>query len=212
MWGGTLLMARAPEGVGVWMALTGARLEPGPAIAAGFADLHVPEEGWEALRSALAGGEAVESVLTSLRADPPAAKVALPDACLRAAFRLPTVPEIRAALVVMAADGARAAPKALDSASPLALATALLMQQRLGPSAGLRDSLALEYRAVQRALKLGDFVEGVRARIIDRDNAPRWCHARPESVSRVEAAAQLAALESGELELDGRVPEEGTTS
>lgn len=207
--GGTRLLARAPAGIGPWMALTGAQLEPGPAIAAGFGDGFIDAPHWDRLRADLAAGEEAALVLARLEEVAPPAQRPLPDAALRAAFQHPDLQGIRDALDGIDGEAATAAAAAMDRASPLAMATALLMQARLTPSGGLADALRLEYRAVQRALKQGDFVEGVRAKVIDRDNAPRWKHGGIDRVSRIEAAAQLAALDGGDLDLDDRVPEEG---
>lgn len=209
--GGTALLARAPAGIGPWMALTGARLEPGPAIAAGFADHYVPEARWDDLRTALAGGEDIAGLLARLATQPLAAKLSLPEGAQRAAFTAASVPAIRDMLNAVVSEGALSYIEVMDRASPLAMATALQMQQRLGPDAELEAALALEYRAVQRALKTGDFIEGVRARIIDRDNAPRWQHASIGQVSRVEVAAQLAEIEGHELMLQANLSEEGVT-
>ena len=51
--GGSFLLARAPGHLGAWLAVTGARMGPGDAIFAGFADTFVPQADWPALRVAL---------------------------------------------------------------------------------------------------------------------------------------------------------------
>lgn len=195
--GGSALLARAPAGIGPWMALTGARLEPGQAIAAGFADVFIPEAQWTALRTALA--ETGDPAVLQRFAEP-APLAALPGVALRAAFSATTVPGILKALDHCEGPEARKAQEAMEKASPLALATALELQRRLVDAAGgLRDALRLEYCAVQRALKHGDFLEGVRARIIDRDNAPHWRHASIAAVSPADVAAQLAPIAGDRL-------------
>lgn len=186
--GSTALLTAAPEGIGPWIALTGARLEPCAAIAAGFADAFVPESNWPALREALGSGPAHECIEQHAA---PAPGAPLPDSVLRNAFLGETVPEILKALANCADPAARTAEAALRKGSPLALATALAMQQRLSPKGNLRAALQLEFRAVMQAFRQGDFAEGVRARIIDRDNAPKWHHAEPERVSRADLASQL---------------------
>ena len=47
--GGTWLLSRAPGRIGEYLALTGARMGPGDALHAGFADLYIPEAKWPAL-------------------------------------------------------------------------------------------------------------------------------------------------------------------
>jgi enoyl-CoA hydratase/carnithine racemase len=51
--GGSLLLARAPGRLGEYLGVTGARMGPGDAIHAGFADYFVPEAAWEALKAEL---------------------------------------------------------------------------------------------------------------------------------------------------------------
>jgi enoyl-CoA hydratase len=43
-----------------------------------------------------------------------------------------------------------------------------------------------------------DFVEGVRAVLVDKDNAPRWDPATPEGVTEVMLEAIFAPLPAGE--------------
>jgi len=52
--------------------------------------------------------------------------------------------------------------------------------------------LELEYRFTHRAQAQGDFLEGIRAAIIDRDRTPRWRY--PEGAPEAEIAAMLAPL------------------
>ena len=51
--GGTLLLAQAPGRLGEYLGLSGHRMGPGEAIAAGFADHYVPEADWPALAERL---------------------------------------------------------------------------------------------------------------------------------------------------------------
>jgi enoyl-CoA hydratase len=43
--------------------------------------------------------------------------------------------------------------------------------------------MAMEYRIGSRVVRRHDFIEGVRAVIIDKDNAPNWDPAKLEDVS-----------------------------
>ena len=63
--------------------------------------------------------------------------------------------------------------------------------------------MRMEYRIVARVCRAPDFYEGVRALIIDKDQAPRW---RPADLSGLEQAAvadYFAPLPDGELDLVG---------
>jgi enoyl-CoA hydratase/carnithine racemase len=74
-------------------------------------------------------------------------------------------------------DFARDTLKTLARNSPLSMACAVEMIHRLrGPSADIVRALGLEYRFTYRAMEQGDFLEGIRAAIIDKDRKPQWKH------------------------------------
>ena len=54
--------------------------------------------------------------------------------------------------------------------------------------------MRLEYRLVQRFMAGGDFFEGVRAAVIDKDQRPRWSPDRLEAVSEAAVDAYFAPL------------------
>lgn len=194
--GGTWLLSRAPGAVGLWMALTAARLGPGDAIAAGFADALVPEAGWEALKARLCatGDPGVIPVHPAPEA-PLLAQAALIDRLFAGA----TVPAILQALAADDSDLARDALKAMRRNSPLSMACTLALL-RSAP-ASLEAAIRAEFRWVWRAMEQGDFIEGVRAQILDKDRNPRWRHARPEDVTPAEVAAMLAPLGPDDWEM-----------
>ena len=66
----------------------------------------------------------------------------------------------------------------------------------------IEGALELEYRFTARAMEHGDFLEGIRAAIIDKDKAPKWRHARPEDVTPAEVSAMLRPLGVDELKLE----------
>jgi 3-hydroxyisobutyrate dehydrogenase len=72
-------------------------------------------------------------------------------------------------------DFARDTLKALSRCAPLSLAVTVEMIHRLrGPSLTIRKALEMEYRVSHRIMEHGDFLEGIRAAIIDKDRNPRW--------------------------------------
>ena len=204
--GGSHLLARAPGALGAYLGLTGARMGPGDALHAGFADLFVPQAEWEPLKQALvASGEV--SVLPPATA-PEAALAAHADLIDRI-FALPDIPDIAAALAAESGEFSAEALKALHRNAPLSLACAQAMRRNLGPDSTLRTALAQEYRFTWRAMEHGDFLEGIRAAIIDKDRSPRWQHASLSAVTGAEVDHMLAPL--GRDELEFHEIEEGRT-
>jgi enoyl-CoA hydratase len=118
-------------------------------------------------------------------------------------FTRATPAEIVAALEADDSETARTALAALRHNAPLATAAHLEMLRRLGPAPSLREALRAEYRYTWRSIAQGDFLEGIRALIIDKDKAPRWTHARIEDVTADEIAAMLAPLGDAELTFEG---------
>jgi enoyl-CoA hydratase len=194
--GGTWLLSRAPGALGVYLGLTAARMGPGDAIAAGFADLCVPEGEWDAVKARLC---ATGDVTTLPRHPAPEAPLLADRARIDRLFAGSTVCAIMAALEGDDSDLARAAAKAMRRNSPLSMASTLAML-RPGP-ANLNAALAQEFRWTWRAMEHGDFIEGVRAQILDKDRSPRWRHARPEDVSPADVAAMLAPLGADDWEM-----------
>jgi enoyl-CoA hydratase len=194
--GGTWLLSRAPGALGFFLGLTAARMGPGDAIAAGFADVFIPETEWDMVKARLCEtGDAT----TLPRHPAPEAPLADQRALIDRLFAGDTIPAIMATLVGDDSDLARAALKAMRRNSPLSMASTLAML-RPGP-ASLTDAIRQEFRWTWRAMEHGDFIEGVRAQILDKDRNPRWRHARPEDVSAADVAAMLAPLGPDEWEM-----------
>lgn len=184
--GGSWLLAHAPGRVGEYLGLTGARMGPGDAIHAGFADSFIPEADWPALKDRLAETGDVNLILPH-----PAPEAPLRDRDL-SAFGATSVAEIIAALE---AAGDEAALKVLRRNSPLSMAATLELVRAARGDRDIRDSLARELRFTARATAESDFIEGVRAQLIDKDRNPRWsADAGPAHV-----AAMLAPLGADEL-------------
>lgn len=194
--GGTWLLSRAPGAVGLYLGLTAARLGPGDAIAAGFADLFIPEGEWDTVKSRLCE---TGDVATLPHHPAPAAPLMDQRDRIDRLFAGATIPAIMAALDGDDSDLARAALKAMRRNSPLSMASTIAM---LRPApASLNAALAQEFRWTWRAMEQGDFIEGVRAQIVDKDRNPRWQHARPEDVTAADVAAMLAPLGADEWEM-----------
>jgi enoyl-CoA hydratase len=196
--GGTHLLARAPGRMGEYLGATAVRMAPGDAIRAGFADLYIPREFWLDLTVRLETTGDL-AILDAMAEAPPPGPLAGHQAEIDRLFA-GSPAEIVAALEAEGSEFAREALAALRRASPLAVACGIANIRALRPDGTIRDALAREYRFTWRAAQDGDFLEGIRALIIDKDKAPRWHHARIEDVGENDVAAMLAGL--GEIELE----------
>jgi len=197
--GGGWHLPRLPGETGMWLALTGARIGPEDCLALGVATHHAPGESLSALKAAIIGDPlAIEAHLARLGEDPGAAALAEHRACIDAAFGLGSVEAI---LEALSEDGS---PFALDQQaelmrkSPQALKVAH-RQLALGRGrATFEDEMAQEYRIAARVVQSHDFIEGVRAVIIDKDQAPVWSPATLAGVSEAMLNAIFAPLPPGE--------------
>ncbi|PZX36320.1 enoyl-CoA hydratase/carnithine racemase [Roseinatronobacter thiooxidans] len=202
--GGSWILARAPGALGAYLGLTGARMGPGDAIRAGFADLFVAQDQWEGVKAQLV---ATGDVAALKGAPAPHATLAAHQDVIDAAFGQDNLAAIAQAIGQIDSAFAAKTLHALQRNSPLAMACTRAMLRNLGAGGRIRDALAQEYRFTWRAMEHADFLEGIRAAIIDKDRSPRWRHATLADVTEAEVAAMLATLGPDELTFD--IVEEG---
>ena len=190
--GGSFLLALAPGHLGAYLGSTGTRMGTADAIYAGFADIFVPQSDWPVLIATLVA-EGISALAAFSKPAPVGALAALQPQ-IDQHFGGKTAGDIVRTLRGDDSDFAKGALKALRRASPLACCAAVEMQHRLADTPTLPRALELEYRYTHRAQEMGDFLEGIRAAVIDKDRSPRWRHDSIESVSDAEVLAMLAPL------------------
>ena len=181
--GGTWLLSHAPGELGTHLALTASILGPADAIEAGLADFHVAASELPTLVAALGHTDPGEAI-ASVTAVPPAGRLAAWRPWIDRSYQADTVEEI---LDRLRGEDGHAAAAATDilTKSPTSLKVALraLRQARALPN--LERALEVEYRISTTFLDTPDFVEGIRAQLIDKDRQPRW---NPASLSGVSDA------------------------
>lgn len=193
--GGSLILARAPGRLGEFLGATGYRMGPGDAILAGFADYYVAD-GWDALKSKLA--ETGDVTLVDQAAAPvPAAPLADMQSDIDRMFAGETLGDIARSVASSDSPAAEVAAKALAANAPLSMACAIEILHRLGDDPTIEQALSMEYRFTHRALEHSDFVEGIRAQIIDKDRSPKWRHAGPTEVPPIDVSKMLMPLPVG---------------
>ena len=151
------------------------RLRAADAVATGVATHHVAAARFPDLIEALAGTVPVDAVLAAF-ADPPGeGSLTAHRPAIDRLFAGNSVEAILAALDAAGADAAWAAQTAaaIRTKSPTSLKITLA-QVRRGAGWSFGACMQAEFRIVSRIVYGHDFYEGVRATIIDKDNAPRW--------------------------------------
>lgn len=198
--GGTYLLSHAPGELGTHAALTAAPISGSDAIECGLADHFVRSDDIEALIDGLATG-AVDETLREFSQQPPPAPLAGDREWIDAAYSADTVEEILQRLRDRPERSAHKAADTIESKSPLALKVTL-RSLRSRP-ATLEQALDQEYRVSLACVRIGDFVEGVRATLVDKDRDPKWSSDRLEDVDPALVEDFFAPLGAGELGLSG---------
>lgn len=191
--GSTLLLARAPGRLGEYLGTTGARMGPGDAIHAEFADYYVPQAAWPELIAALCADGDWTAVDRAALPPPPSPLASEQDRIDRL-FAGDTMRDVVNLLSRDDSALARSAMEAIGRGSPLAVACTLELVHRARLRDRIEHALEQEYRFSHRAVEKGDLLEGIRAALIDRDKRPNWRHASIETVAPVEISAMLMPL------------------
>ncbi len=198
--GGTYLLSRAPGALGLHAALTGAPFSGADAIAMGFADHYVPHDKLaDFIESVVAEG--VEQALSAHAVEPPASALMEQRAWIDESYAGATVADILGALQNHDAPEARAAADLIATRSPVALAVTLEAVRRAEKLDTLEEALRQEYRISSAAVRSHDFVEGIRAQLVDKDRNPKWSPASIADVTQADIDAYFVPADP-ELEFE----------
>jgi enoyl-CoA hydratase len=203
--GATYALPRLEGGFGSFLALTGERVGAADALAAGLATHGVPSERMAELADALTKSGSLDDILAGFTLQRGPGPLHAERAVMADAFTAPTLPEVIARLQRAAEKGSAFAGKLLQTIavkSPTSVAIAF-EQMRRGGSLDFAEAMRTEYRIVSRIARGHDFYEGVRAVVIDKDQAPRWQPATLDEVKQADIDAYFAPLGADELKLEG---------
>lgn len=184
----TRLLARAPGELGTYVALTGATFGPADAIALGLADRIDTDESYDRVIDAVAQGADLPAGM-AIPASPLAGARGWIDEC----FAGDDASAIVRRLTEHPDDDARECAQLLRARSPLAVCVTLARIRAAAAEPDLATTLAVDRTVAAGMMRHPDFAEGVRARLVDKDNAPRWAHPRIEDVDPAEVAALFAS-------------------
>ncbi len=172
--GGSHFLPRMPYFGGFWMGLTGAHVTGFDAQTLGISTHMLPHAEKDGFEHALSGSIAtLDTVLKTFCATPGYQSSMLTLAANTMCFDQSTLCSIKDCLAKRTAAISKSAHQTLDRVSPRSLQETMRLLRR-GRDAPLKDCLAREFEAAQRAIRHPDLAEGVRAVLVDKDHAPRW--------------------------------------
>jgi len=196
--GGSYFLPRLADSLGPYLGLTGARLRAADCRAAGLADIYIPSEALPAAIDALVAAErshaGVDAVLQRFAEDPGPPPLAAHRDAIARCFGAGTPEAILTAVAAEDSDWARETAATLATKSPTSLKLTAEALRR-GAALSVEDCIVMEYRLARRCMAGHDFFEGVRAVLVDKDNAPAWQPATLEAVTEAHVQAYFAPLD-----------------
>ncbi|MFM5917636.1 MAG: enoyl-CoA hydratase/isomerase family protein [Novosphingobium sp.] len=196
--GGGWYLSRLPGRIGQFLALTGARLDGAECKWVGLATHYLPHDALPEAKARIAAGHEPGGVLSALQVTPPTARIEANALQIARHFTSDRYEDI---LTSLEADGSEWAAKELATLRTKSPQTCKVALRQLAESAKLSDfadNMTMEYRIASRVLTRPDFAEGVRAVIVDKDNAPRWNPATAEGVTAALIDGIFAPLPEAE--------------
>ena len=193
-----------PRAAALYLGLTGARLKGEDLLALGLADAMVPSDRLPKLRDTL--------LALSLDSDAHARiSAALPDssASVQTPVTQAAAPFAEARSVEDALDRLAASAQPTDKASAERILagspTSLRLTWRLLTEAPetFEDCISREFRVAAHLMEGPDFLEGVRAQVVDKDRNPRWSPAELAGVTADALDRYFTPPQGGDLDLSG---------
>ena len=197
--GGGWYLPRMSDHVGLWLALTGARIKAADCELTCLATDYVESAQLPALKAAIvAEPRAIETLLTEFEGDAGRPALAAHQDEIARLFAGDSVEAIVADLEAADTDWAREQLAILKTKSPQTMKVAFRQLRLGGAMKTFADNMAMEYRIGARVVQRHDFLEGVRAVIVEKDNAPKWDPSTLEGVTEAMLDGIFAALPSVE--------------
>jgi enoyl-CoA hydratase len=196
--GGSWFLPRCPGALGAYLALTGARLGAADMLYCGLAT-HCVED--VAALPGLLESQNVDAVLERHASDPGAAPLAQHRRAIDRCFSAMTVEDVLARLDTDGTPWAQETALLLRKKSPMSLKVTIRQLQLGAKLDSFAAAMRMEFRLARHFMAAADFYEGIRAAVIDKDQAPRWQPASLDEVSDEAVARYFEALAEPDLEL-----------
>ncbi len=196
--GGGWFLPRLPGRVGAWLATTGSRIDGADCVATGIATHYIASDRLDAIKARiLADPLGLDEILAENDEAPPPSKLDGHRAEIDRLFASDRAEEIVAALKTDGGEWATRQLAVLATKSPQTIKVALRQFVEGAAKPDFAANMAMEYGLACAIIRRPDFVEGVRAVIFDKDNAPHWNPATLEGVSDAMIDAIFAPLPAG---------------
>ena len=193
--GGGWYLSRIGGRVGQFLALTGARLDGAECLELGLATHYLPSANLEEAKDRISKNpDRIGGILGDLSVTPPKARIAANLDKINKLFASDIYEEILAALEAEGSDWAMTERDTLGTKSPQTCKVALRQLKEGAAMPDFAAEMRQEYAIGSRVVAMHDFLEGVRALIVDKDNAPVWSPATPEDMSEDMLDAIFAPL------------------
>ena len=198
--GGGWYLSRLEGRVGQFLALTGSRIAGAGCLSLGLATHYLSSSALADAKSRIATEdvERIDGILGTLSVTPPASKIVETLFQINRHFASDRLEDILLSLEGDASDWAMRELATLRSKSPQTCKVALRQLAESSELTDFADNMAMEYRIASRVIVRPDFAEGVRAVIVDKDNAPKWDPATAEGVTDALVDAIFAPLPAQE--------------
>jgi enoyl-CoA hydratase len=193
--GATWLLSRAPREICMHIALTGDAIAAADAMLCGLADVYVPSARLPVLLEALlnCGAAGLDGCIRAHSETPPPGVLEEGRGWIEICYAGASVEAIVTALAAREEPAARQAAATISQRSPSSLKITLQALRTAPALGGLRACLDREFGMALVRTSGHDFVEGVRAAIVDKDRRPRWVPARLEETSDGDVAQFFAS-------------------
>ena len=168
--GGSFLLAKLPGNIGTFLGVTGKRMKASDAIYCGFADYFIPETKWEDLKVKLVETGNIDWI-KKFHHSTEASEIENSFSQISEAMVDVSTKNIESRLQHPFFEKDLSA---LRFNSPISVAYTISMLKMEKVRTNISDALDAEYSFTARSQEFGDFQEGIRAAVIDKDRAPLW--------------------------------------
>ena len=183
--GGGWYLSRLEGRVGQFLALTGSRIAGAGCLSLGLATHYLTSNVLAEAKSRIATEDVdrIDGILGTLSVTPPDSKIVETIVQINRHFASDRLEDILSSLEGDESDWAMKELATLRTKSPQTCKVALRQLAESSKLTDFADNMAMEYRIASRVIVRPDFAEGVRAVIVDKDNAPKWDPAAAEGVT-----------------------------